>query len=68
MATRRKTKSIPRTTEAEITEDFAEWRGQETKDIFKMPNLNIGGTKAGGTLKEKGESYIQQKLDEWFGE
>ena len=58
-------KSIPRTTEAEITDDFATWRGQENKDLFKMPDLNIGGTKAGGTVKET-ENWYQRLIDELF--
>ena len=58
-------KSIPKTTEAEIAEDFAEWRGQENKDIFKMPDLNIGGTKASGTLKET-ENWYQKLIEGLF--
>ena len=67
-------KSIPEWTEAAIGEDYDTWRGQSNqaasqgyKSIKNMKNINIGGTKAGGTLKEKGENYIQQKLDEWLG-
>ena len=58
-------KSIPQATEAEITDDFATWRGQENKDLFKMPDLNIGGTKAGGTVKET-ENWYQRLIDELF--
>ena len=67
-------KSIPEWTQTAIGEDYDTWRGQSNqsaaqgyKSIKNMKNINIGATKAGGTLKEKGENYIQQKLDEWLG-
>ena len=65
-------KSIPASTEAQITEDFATWRGKETKDIGKdyttekkIKDLNIGASKAGGTVKET-ENWYQRLIDELF--
>jgi len=68
-------KSIPTTTEAEIAEDFATWRGEKSQkeayksrsDIKKSTDINIGGSKAGGTVKENKENIIQRTFDELFG-